>query len=88
MSTCRRIKNCSFFNIKMKAMPITAKYFIKDYCEGDYNKCARNYLFTYMEKKDFSMDDKTKDIIAKLSDTLYPDQLGIVKKALLDSGSK
>ena len=88
MSTCRRIENCSFFNIKMKAMPITAKFFIKNYCEGEYSKCARYYLFTYVEKKDFSTDDKTKDIIAKLSDTLYPDQLGIVIKALPDSGSK
>jgi hypothetical protein len=88
MSTCRRIENCSFFNIKMKAMPITAKFFMKNYCEGDHSKCARNYLFTYMEKNDFSTDDKTKDIIAKLSDTLYPDQLEIVKKALPDSGSK
>ena len=88
MSTCRRIENCSFFNINMKAMPITAKFFVKNYCEGNYSKCARNYLFTYMEKKDFSTDDKTKDIIAKLSDTLYPDQLQKVKKALPDSRSK
>ena len=72
----------------MKAMPITAKFFMKNYCEGDYSKCARNYLFTYMEKKDFSTDDKTKAIIAKLSDTLYPDQMEIVKKALPASGSK
>jgi hypothetical protein len=72
----------------MKDMPITAKFIINNYCEGAHSKCARNYLFTYVEKKDFSTDDKTKDIIAKLSDTLYPDQLGIVKKALPDSRSK
>ena len=88
MTTCRRIKNCSFFNIKMKTMPITAKYFKKNFCEGDYFKCARNYLFNYLEKNDFSVDDKRKDIIAKLSDTLYPDQLEKVKKALPDSGSE
>jgi hypothetical protein len=72
----------------MKDMPITAKFIIKNYCEGAHSKCARNYLFTYVEKKDFSTDDKTKDIIATLSDTLYPDQLGIVNKALPDSGSE
>jgi hypothetical protein len=66
----------------MKAMPITAKFFMKNYCEGNYSKCARNYLFTYMEKNLLSMDDKTKDVIAKLSDTLYPDQLRMVEKAL------
>ena len=88
MSICKRIENCSFFNINMKTMPITAKFLMKNYCEGDHSKCARNYLFTYLEKQDFSMDDKTKDIIAKLSDTLYPDQLEIVKKALPASGSK
>ena len=88
MSTCIRMENCSFFNIQMKAMPITAKFFLKNYCEGDHSKCARNYLFAYVEKNAFSTDDKTKDIIAKLSDTLYPDQLGIVKKALPDLGAK
>ena len=61
---------------------------MKNYCEGDHSKCARNYLFTYMEKRGFSTDDKTKDIIAKLSDTLYPDQLQKVKKALPDSSHK
>lgn len=65
----------------MKNMPITAKFFMQNYCEGDYSKCARNYLFAYLEKKDV-VDDKTEKIIAKLSDTLYPDQLQKVKKAL------
>ncbi len=87
MSTCRRTENCSFFNIQMKDMPITAKYFIKNFCEADYSECARNYLFTCLERKDFSVDDKTKDIITELSDTLFPDQLKKVKKALSDSGS-
>ena len=72
----------------MKTMPITAKFLMKNYCEGDHSKCARNYLFTYLEKQDFSMDDKTKDIIAELSDTLYPDQLQKVKKALPEPRSK
>jgi hypothetical protein len=72
----------------MKTMPITAKFLMKNYCEGNYSICARNYLFTYLEKKNFSIDDKTKDIIAELSDTLYPDQLQKVKKALPDKRSK
>ena len=54
---------------------------MQNYCEGDYSKCARNYLFAYMEKKNI-VDDKTEKIIARLSDTLYPDQLQKVKKAL------
>ena len=72
----------------MKSMPITAKYFMKNYCEGDHSKCSRHYLFTCLEKKDISVDDKTEGIIAKLSATLYPDQLQKVKKALADLGSK
>ena len=72
----------------MKDMPITANFIIKNYCEGDHSKCARNYLFTYMEKRGFSTDDKTKGIIAKLSDTLYPDQLQKVKKTLPDISHK
>jgi len=82
MTKCRRIENCSFFNIKMKDMPITAKYFMENYCEGDHSKCARNYLFTYLDKKDIVVNDKTEKIIGRLSDTLYPDQLQKVKKAL------
>lgn len=82
MNKCRRMENCSFFNIKMKDMPVTAKYFIENYCEGNYSKCARKYLFAYLDRKDIVLDDKTEKIIARLSDTLYPDQLEKVKKAL------
>jgi len=82
MAKCRRIDNCSFFNLKMKEMPITAKYFMENYCEGDHSKCARNYLFAYLEKRDIVLDDRKEKIIAKLSDSLYPDQLQKVKKAL------
>ena len=69
----------------MKAMPITANFFIKIYCEGDSSKCARNYLFTYLERRNFSVDDKTEGYISKLSDSLYPNELQKVKKALPDS---
>ncbi len=66
----------------MKDMPITAKYYMKLYCEGDHSKCAIKYLLTYLDKKHIVVDDKTEKIIARLSDTLYPDQLEKVKKAL------
>jgi len=82
MIKCKRIENCSFFNVKMKNMPITAQYFMQNYCEGDHSKCARNYLLAYLNKKDIVVDDKTEKIIAGLSDTLYPDQLQKVMKAL------
>ena len=72
----------------MKNMPIAAEFFKKDFCENDYSKCARNYLFTYLEKKDFSVDDKKEKIITKLLDTLYPNQLAKVKKAFPVSRSK
>ena len=75
------MENCSFFNVTMKNMPITAQFFMQNYCEGEYSKCARHYLFAYLDKKDI-VDDRTEKIIAKLSDTLYPDQLQKVKKAL------
>ena len=84
MSTCKRIENCNFFNIKMKTMPITADFFKINFCESDYSECARNYLYTYLEKKNISIDDKTEDIITELSDTLFPDQLEKVKKTLTD----
>jgi hypothetical protein len=85
MSPCRRRENCSFFNREMKNMPVTAELIKKDFCENNYSNCARNYLFTYAEKKDRSVDRKTEDIIAKFSDTLYPHELNKVKKALPDS---
>ena len=88
MSKCRRAESCSFFNNKMKAVPATAELFKKNYCEDDHSKCARNYLFAYLEKRDFSVDDKTEETITKLSDTLYPNQLEKVKKELPDSESE
>ncbi len=72
----------------MKAMPITAAFFIRFYYEGDSSKCARNYLYTYLERKDFSVDDKTEGIISELSYTLFPNELYKVKKALPDLGSE
>jgi hypothetical protein len=69
----------------MKSMPVAAELIKKEFCENDYSNCARHYLFTYLEKKDLSVDKKTEDIIAKLSDTLYPHELNKVKKALPDS---
>jgi hypothetical protein len=63
-------------------MPVTAEFIKKDFCENEYSKCARNYLFTYLEKKDLSVDDKTEEIITKLSESLYPHELNKVKKAL------
>jgi hypothetical protein len=60
MSPCKRIESCSFFNRELKTMPVTAEFIKKDFCENEYSKCARNYLFTYLEKKDLSVDDKTE----------------------------
>lgn len=85
MSRCKRLESCSFVVNEMKTMPVTAKLIKKDFCENDYAKCARNYLLTYVEKKGLSVDKKTEDIIAKLSDTLYPHEFNKVIKALSDS---
>ena len=88
MSKCIRVESCSFFYEKRQKMPGIAALFKQTYCENDHSKCARNYLFTYLEKKEFSVDDKTEDFFSELLDTLYPNQFDEVKRDLPDLGSE
>lgn len=38
---CPMISGCAFFNDRMANMPSIANSFKKQYCNGDYQKCAR-----------------------------------------------
>ncbi len=38
---CPVLKECPFFNSKLKNMPSTANLLKKNYCLKDYTKCAR-----------------------------------------------
>ena len=38
---CEGLKNCPFFNDRMKDMPATAELFKKTYCKDNFEDCAR-----------------------------------------------
>jgi len=41
MADCEMMNNCPFFNDRMKNMPALSNIYKKNYCLGDFEKCAR-----------------------------------------------
>jgi hypothetical protein len=41
MAECGRLATCIFFNDQMDNMPTVAHLMKKQYCEGDFDRCAR-----------------------------------------------
>jgi hypothetical protein len=56
----------------------------KIYCCQDYKNCARNYLFTYLEKRNFEIDEESETVVAMFSNGLWPHELEWVKEELPD----
>ncbi|MBP1626854.1 MAG: hypothetical protein H6Q00_1329 [Holophagaceae bacterium] len=42
MSDCECLSRCPFFNDRMAEMPAMAHLMKKNYCQGDFLKCARH----------------------------------------------
>jgi len=61
----------SFFNDKMENMPTLAEKYKRDYCLGDFEKCARYMVFKALGKPKVpanlfpNMQEKAKIIIAE-----------------------
>jgi hypothetical protein len=41
MAECDRLATCIFFNDRMDGMPTVAALLKKQYCQGDFQRCAR-----------------------------------------------
>ncbi len=79
---CERVESCNFFNNKMIDQSAIAELYMQHYCWGDNSKCARHYMFNYIEKRNSKLDDTIELKIAELSDTLYPYELEKIKQIL------
>ena len=50
MADCECLEGCPFFNDKMDKMPTMANIYKKQYCQGNFDSCARHMVFTKLGK--------------------------------------
>ncbi|MFX1399569.1 MAG: hypothetical protein ACFFAS_21290 [Promethearchaeota archaeon] len=67
---CKGLKNCPFFNDRMKEMPATAELFKKTYCKDNFKDCTRFIILNRIGKEKVPID-------------LYPNQRERVNDILL-----
>lgn len=71
MSDCPSLKNCPFYNDKMKGKPILAEIYKKKYCKSNNSNCARWQVANAVGKQFVPLDlfpnqtDKINQIINK-----------------------
>ena len=71
MEPCKLLKGCLFFNDKMSIDKGVGALYKKNYCEGDFNKCARYQVATTIGRDKVPNDlypnmfDQAKEIIRK-----------------------
>ena len=46
MGSCRMIKVCPFYNIRLKNQPAVAALYREQYCAENHEKCARFIIFS------------------------------------------
>ncbi len=61
MGDCELLRDCMFFNDRLKNMPVFSERLKEEFCRGDYSKCAR-----YLVAKALGRD--------KVPDNLFPNQ--------------
>jgi hypothetical protein len=70
MADCKYIEKCPFFHDKMQNMPSMANTYKKNFCQGDYEACARYMVCSSLGKPSVPADlfpnqqAKAKEIIA------------------------
>jgi len=70
---CENIKGCPFFNDRLDNMPALASMYKKNYCEGEYEKCARYVVCKKLGKEGVpdnlfpNQMDKAMEILEKAS---------------------
>ncbi len=70
---CENINRCRFFNDRLENMPAMASMYKKNYCEGEYEKCARYVVCKKLGKEG-------------VPDTLFPNQIDKALKILEKEG--
>ena len=68
MKACELLKNCPFFNAKMKDMPAASELFKKKYCLNNNSECARYLVYKAMgrEKVPIDLFPNQKDVAISL----------------------
>ncbi|MBN2651346.1 MAG: hypothetical protein JXR63_03110 [Spirochaetales bacterium] len=56
MADCECINGCPFFNDRMDKMPAMASVYKKNYCQSDFNSCARYSIFKALGKEFVPVD--------------------------------
>ena len=56
MADCECLEGCPFFNDRMQNMPGLSGIYKKNYCKGDYQKCARYMVFKSLGKAAVPLD--------------------------------
>lgn len=70
MTECECIPGCPFFNDKMAKMPAMAHVYKTNYCQSDFDSCARHRVLTALGKPAVPSDlypnqeDRALEIIA------------------------
>lgn len=70
MADCECLSKCPFFNDKMKNMPAMAATYKRNYCQGEFAKCARYMVFKALGRDKVPADlfpnqgDRAKAILA------------------------
>ena len=80
MAECHRLQGCPFFRDALDEMPALAEMYKDRYCREDNSDCAREYLYRFLESKNYDIDDQTEEEIERLSHRLCPNQLDVVTK--------
>ncbi len=64
MADCKMLQTCPFFNDRMQNMPAVADIYKRNYCRGDFLKCARFVVLEALGKE-------------KVPPTLFPNQIDL-----------
>jgi len=74
MTECVRIEGCPYFDTIMRGMPYSVSVFIRKYCRGEYETCARNLLIRLLEERLYQISDALEAKIEKILPRLAPNQ--------------
>lgn len=75
MANCELTEACIFFNNNMANMPSTSEAFKKNYCEADFEKCARHMIVQAVGRGQVPSD-------------LYPNQTDRARTFIAESKSR
>lgn len=80
MADCKKLKHCAFFNERMEKMPTIAELYRKRLCHGNSTECALYMLYTFLDERNYNVDDETCKKIETLLHHVVPTEILRVKE--------